>query len=93
MFKNVGKKIKKLAKVVFIVGIIVFTIVNLFVSIIIGKIIYAPAGFVVLLIFGIAIAGVILTYISSLFIYGFGELIDNSQKLAKTNGNAQDEAE
>ena len=27
MFKNVGKKIKKLAKVVFIIGIIVFTIV------------------------------------------------------------------
>lgn len=71
MFDNVGGKIKGYAKLVMILEIIL--------EIIIAIVLIAVMGFVVLpiVILGGAIV-VVLTYISAMFIYGFGELIENT---------------
>ena len=75
MFKNIGSKIKKLA--------IVITVLECMISIIYG-IVSCIAGKVL---FGILVIviGSVIAWISSFFTYGFGELIDNTSKIAKAS--------
>lgn len=75
MFKNIGKKIKTLAKIICIAGIsffVIFGLVMLLVSIEDSR--YIVIGILYLLF------GPIFSWICSFTLYGFGELIDNSKK-------------
>lgn len=87
MFKNIGKKIKILAIVIFACGII-------------GSVFGGCSDMVAGIsesnaddaISGLAVVffGPILTWISSILIYGFGQLIDNSDKIAEEMKNKSD---
>lgn len=64
MYDNIAKTIKTIALVLFIVGVIA--------SIILGiNCTHLASGMVILL-----IGGIVVVFISSVFIYGFGEIID-----------------
>ncbi len=73
MFDNIGGKIKTLAKIFCWIGIVFSVIFGIF--LIIGEQVIIGLG----LLFG----GSILSWISSFVLYGFGELIDNSEKIKK----------
>ena len=81
MFKNIGGSLKALAKIVFWVGLIA--------SIICGICAWSDwwlfDGFLNFLVFGIAPA--VFFYVTSMLIYGFGELVENSQILAQNSTN------
>ena len=81
MFENTGRKIKDFAYILFVIGVIA--------SLITGIFFIRFSSFVV---FGIIIGGIISSYISSLFIYGFGKLVENSDKLVE-QGEKKDEEE
>lgn len=66
MFTDPGKKIKILAKVLFAV----ITVINVILAFVFGT--YTPIFWPLLL------GGPVFAYISSLFIYGFGQLIENT---------------
>lgn len=71
MFDNIGGKIKKLAIVITIIGIII--------SFIIGAMLsneFAFGGFIVIL------GGSLLSWIGSFLLYGFGEIIDLLRKIS-----------
>lgn len=74
MFKNIGKKIKILAKVVCWIGIIA--------SVIMGLIIMFDAYSLVGGLFAAAV-GALSSWIGSFLLYGFGELVDNTSEIAK----------
>ena len=65
-FSNIGKKIKTLAKVIFVILLIALPILGI-VSIVDGDVLY---GCIML------ILGPVIAWIASWFLYGFGELID-----------------
>ncbi len=71
MFKNVGKKIKDLASIVRLIGAGI--------SVIVGMIILVNGYFFI----GILVAGlgIFLSWLSVLTFYGFGQLIDNSDRI------------
>ena len=73
MFKNIGKKIKHLAEIYFALGIVVTVLTALYwwkINEFDLELYFIPAL--------ILIVGCIYFWISSLFIYGFGELIDKT---------------
>ncbi|MBR5942128.1 MAG: hypothetical protein IKZ81_02170 [Clostridia bacterium] len=87
MFNNIGKKIKTLAKVLCWIGII---------GSFIGGIVLAVSGassskkatdILLLILFGLAAAiiGAFLAWISSFVLYGFGELVDSTQEIKRSN--------
>ncbi len=74
MYSNIGGKIKVLAKIICIIGIIVSVISGLGI-IIVSSISYNPG----LSVFGgllVIVLGVLFSWLSTFFIYGFGELIE-----------------
>ena len=73
MFDNIGKKIKSLARVLCWVGVIVYVIAAI-IMIVIGIEEYEDtlSALGVILLF----VGPLMSWISSFFMYGFGELID-----------------
>ena len=77
MFKNIGGKIKLLAKIICIVGIALSCLIGL------ARITIADRY---MLLTGIAIApiGSVISYLVSVFIYGFGELIETNREILKT---------
>ncbi len=83
MFTHIGRKIKAIAQVVCWIQIVLYGIV--------GLVTFARAGgdgavglsLIGLLIIGI---GVLLGWLSSAFLYAFGELVDNSEIIAKAYG-------
>ncbi len=81
MFDNIGGKIKKLAKFICIVGIII--------SIITGIVMIssnmAGAGFLTM------IVGALMSWVGTFVLYGFGELVENSDILV--NGKRPEEPE
>lgn len=87
MFDNIGKKIKSLAEVVTTLGIVF--------SILAGIVNMINTGFLVGVVF-MAI-GILLSWISSFFIYGFGQLIENSDQmvslLKQEKGNGASETD
>lgn len=81
MFKNIGKKIMTLAKVNFWVGAVLcalggFGTVMEAVDSLYGSTEDAVAGFIIMLL------GPLLSWIGSLLLYGFGQLIDNTGFIA-----------
>jgi len=81
MFNNIGNKIKGLARALTLLGIIVGTICG--VSMIIFSVNYGmggPEGMIA----GIAIIVIVslVSWMSSFVLYGFGELIENSKRIA-----------
>ena len=80
MFSNIGGKIKKLAKAVCWIGIIFSCIAGIGVSVGLGS--NALVGALVGLL--VAIIGSLLSWIGSFFMYGFGELVENSKIMAET---------
>lgn len=74
MYSNIGGKIKVLAKIICIIGIIVSVISGLGI-IIVSSISYNPG----LSVFGgllVIVLGILFSWLSTFFIYGFGELIE-----------------
>ena len=83
MFKNIGSKIKGLAKFLFWLMTI---------GCMIGAFFFIAAGFAndrnnsilyILIGIGIIILGIVLAWINNFLLYGFGELIDSNQKMLK----------
>lgn len=79
MYKNIGKKIKGLAKATFIVEAISAVITGM----ILGIVWYSwgeyEGAFVAL---GIMVGGPIIAWVSTWLLYGFGELIDKTSKIS-----------
>ena len=73
MYKNIGHKIKNLAQVIFVLEALATVIWGL--SIASSDNGRAPFGLF------IAIAGPLVSFISSWFVYGFGEIIETLQKI------------
>lgn len=71
MFTNIGTKIKTTAKVFAWVGIIL--------SVLAGVALTMSAGFIGGIL--VAIVGSLLSWVGSLALYGFGELVENSDIL------------
>lgn len=83
MFSNIGKKIKILAQIFCIVGIIasVITAITMFAR---ASDAYYTEELFIALGFVFLIVGPLVSWVSSFALYGFGELIDNSQIIAET---------
>ena len=94
MFENIGGKIKALTKTIFVVSLILFLIGGLIAAISIGKIaavscvdhryeqntsagIFTGIGIFI----GIAAVGFLVSWISSFFMYGYGQLIADVSKV------------
>ena len=73
MFENIGKKIKKLAQFYTGIGIVVSIILG-----IITATIDPEMGLFGLI---LVIVGSIASWLSSLVLYGFGQLVDNTDKI------------
>jgi len=73
MFKNIGGKIKKISEIVTWIGIIV--------SVILGIIIMLPGDIMVLVGLIVIALGCFSSWVGSLLLYGYGQLIENSDKL------------
>lgn len=90
MFRNIGRKIKSLAKVLCWIGIIVFTIVGILTIIIAVQDPYYGYNYIfgysttAGVVFGILIIvlGSLLSWVGSFVLYGFGELVENSKHIA-----------
>ena len=79
MFDKVGGKIKVLAQVYAILGIVISLIVSVCMVVIFKNLIIS---------LGIAVGGFLFFWISSLFIYGFGQLIENSDEMVSLQVDA-----
>lgn len=79
MYNNIGTKIKWLAKIIAWSGIIVSTIIGLMIFFIFKEQMenFAFIGFIII------IAGSLIFWISGFFVYGFGELIDQTQQITE----------
>lgn len=73
IYNNIGGKIKVLAKVLAWIGIIA--------CFIFGVVLIASSEDAVVLGFFIMIFGALLSWVSSFVLYGFGELVENSELL------------
>ena len=80
MFRNVGKKIKGLA--------IVICVINILFSIVLALLICnnTEQKFIVLLLIfiGIVSLGILFGWLASVFVYAFGQLVDNSDIIVAT---------
>ncbi len=85
MFKNVGKSIKQVAKAVFVVEVIVAIIGAVY---LLDVSIDTEEGIYFIWALASLIGGFAVAWLSSLMIYGFGELVD----IAQENSGRKDEA-
>lgn len=72
VFHNIGKKMKGLAELVAVFGIIL--------SVFFGLVVMGEISTWIGL--GITVAGSLLSWISSFLLYGFGELVDKTSEIA-----------
>ena len=79
MFNNTGEKIKVLAKVIFVLGIIS--------AVISGIYLMTGGGIAVLYGFITVIGGALGSWVVSIFIYGFGAIITNTETTASKADN------
>ncbi|MBR3866067.1 MAG: hypothetical protein IKM67_05070 [Clostridia bacterium] len=77
MFDNIGGKIKKLAKIVTIVGIAA--------SIVVGVCLYAaiPTKIVEIISLIVIVVGSVVSWIASFAVYAYGQLVENSDKAVR----------
>lgn len=85
MFKNIGGKIKGLAKVICIVGIAISVVAG------IGMIGSGYNNAMVGMGLPVMIVGSLVSWIGSFFVYGFGELIENTTVIAELAAKADAE--
>lgn len=90
MFKNIGRKIKSYAKVVFAIGVILSVISSLVGAFAVGALLADASGEVFLGILAgfflfvvSAFISCLFAYLSVMFIYGYGDLIDNTEYIKK----------
>lgn len=81
MFRNIGKKIKVLALIIFIIETAAAVIAGI--SMMAVDEFLIPSGFLVL------VAGPVVAWISSWFMYGFGEIIDKLTAIEKNTRGEQ----
>ena len=91
MFNNVGEKIKLVAICVFIFSIILNVIGALWLCNIFDNIFNAEFATLILIFIVIAALGILLSWIFSLFIYGFGVLITNSEYIVDIHVDMHDD--
>jgi predicted PurR-regulated permease PerM len=78
MFNNIGKKIKNLAKTICTLVFAFFLLYALFLAATLFSQEEILQGLLLFLLY--AAIGFLISWISSIFVYGFGELIENSSK-------------
>ena len=101
MFENVASKIQKAAKIIWIVGLIVSALGH-FVGMLLLISTFAQLLFnvaeVVLMVFGVMIGclisfavGALILYFITLCIYGFGQIIENTDTLVESQKSEEEE--
>lgn len=90
MFNHVGRKIKKLVKILCLIEIALFVIGGIVIMFVTTNVV-GPLGILI----GILVAGLgsFFSWIGSFFIYGFGELVENSTVIAKRMQARENRAE
>lgn len=76
MFNNIGKKIKTLAEIITVLGILA--------SIVTAIVIWTTVEYSFLIGLGILVFGCIFAWIGSFLLYGFGELIESTKRIEQT---------
>ena len=89
MFKNIGGKIKGLAQVICIVGIVISVVAGI--NMIYSGFYSYNGDTMVNMGFAVMIGGSLLSWIGSFFAYGFGELIENTTVIAELAAKADAE--
>ncbi len=85
MFENAGQKIKTLAKICFWIFAVLFVVL----AFTVGISRWGRSSRIIPAIFWpFLIGGPLLSYIGSLFLYGFGELIESSEETKKNSARA-----
>lgn len=88
MFKNAGAKLEILAKILFVISVIIMAIV----SIGLADIVEDAIGINYFLSFVLVlIVGIIIPYINSLIICALGQMVDNTQRIAENTENIYEE--
>lgn len=93
MFNNIGRKIKKLAKVLCWIGIsfsIIFAVIMFFTA---SQTYGSEAGTCTFLGFLFLIGGTLISWLSSFFAYGFGELIEKACIIAENTTPKKDDTQ
>lgn len=75
MFENIGSKIKGVAKIFFAVGCII--------AVVIGSIISEVADIGTIIPYIVMLVGIVLSWLSTMLLYGFGQLVENSDICAE----------
>ena len=105
MFKNVGRKIKVLAKIFFWIGVVCSVLMGLGIAfggnLVLSLIASSNTGFTqnvsltgpASIITGavVLIVGFLAAWLESLFVYGFGELIDNTSRIRRKLSRRSDD--
>ena len=81
MFKNSGATIKTLAKILFYFISISCVLIGMFLILFVSQNNVEGHNSIIITGLVITIGGVILAYIQSLLLYGYGELIETNQKI------------
>ena len=80
MFDSIGEKIKKYAEILFVIDVIISLIGAGYIGFgIVSGIMNGAVGFLVFLL--LAAVFIVWSYLSVIFIYGFGDLVDNAERI------------
>lgn len=90
LFENPGKKLQKLATVLFWVEVVCSVILAFALGL--EKNYRSDYSFYAGIFFGFLIGGPIVSYCSSLFLYAFGELVEKVNEIHKTNSSTDTNA-
>ena len=94
MFNNIGGQIKVIARVLFWLGILGSFGLAFYFLYVFGNAmnVFGGDGSIAIVIFvAIAFIGVLTSWISTTFLYGFGQLVENSDKLVELNKTNKDD--
>ena len=106
MFKNVGRKIKVLAKIFFWIGVVCSVLLGLGIAFggsLVNNLVFSssstgftqnipftgPASIITGVV--VIIVGFLAAWLESLFVYGFGELIDNTSRIRRKLSRRSDD--
>lgn len=79
MFDEVGKKIKTLVIALSVISMLVYVFIGLIFIFAFAK--TELSTFFTVIGFAVMIIGILITYVSSFALYGYGELIDSNQQI------------
>ena len=82
MFNNIGEKIKKLAKFLFLLIIALYVLIGICMAISLGVQDDGNLGLIVgVVLFPVIVGvGILVAWLNTIILYAFGELVDNSKK-------------